>query len=86
MNGTDGNGEDRRAAIEAYIEEVVRKTGRRITRTDIWRVAGYTEATQFERFQRGKGASVGSIAKFTRILNLSPAEFLQRLDGLNVPR
>jgi hypothetical protein len=79
----NSKGTDPRAQVDAFIERVFEVKGRRITRTDIWRVAGYTEATQFERFQRNRGASVGSIAKFTNILKLEPAEFLERLDRLN---
>jgi hypothetical protein len=75
-----------RGQVDRFIEGVQIAEGRRITRRDIWRVAGYTEATQFERFQRGKRASPGSIMKFEKVLKLSPAQFLERLDGLNVPR
>ena len=53
-----------------------------VTRKDIWRVAGYTEGTQFQRFQRGKGVSAGAALKFTRVLNLTPAEFVQRQQKL----
>ena len=69
--------------VDRFIEKILSITGRRVIRADIWRVAGYHEATQFERFQREKGASAGSVAKFTRVLNLSPAEFLRRLALLN---
>ena len=41
-----------RKLVEAYIHEVYDKTGRRITRTDIWQAAGYRDATMFQRFQR----------------------------------
>jgi hypothetical protein len=44
-------GSARRKAIESYIEEV-RKTGRRIRKTDIWTRAGYDSRTEFERWQR----------------------------------
>jgi hypothetical protein len=72
-----------RAQVDAFIERVFEAKGRRITRIDIWRVAGYIEATQFQRFQRNKGASAGSIAKFTKILKLEPPEFLERLDRMS---
>lgn len=81
---TDATGP--RAQVDHFIETVGTATGRRITRTDIWRVAGYTEATQFERFQKNSRASAGSITKFNRILQLEPAEFLERLGKLTVPK
>jgi hypothetical protein len=74
---------DPRARIDRFIDGVLRETGRPITRTDIWRTAGYKEATEFERFQRGRG-SAGSAAKFNRILNLKPNEFLERLDKVRL--
>jgi hypothetical protein len=75
-----------RAQVDRFIESVLTATGRRITRTDIWRVAGYKEATQFERFQKNRRASSGSIIKFNGILKLKPSEFLARLSKLTVPR
>jgi hypothetical protein len=69
--------------VDHFIERVLSTKARHITRSDIWRVAGYTEATQFERFQREKNTSAGSVIKFGKILKLGPAEFLQRLDDLN---
>jgi hypothetical protein len=71
-----------RAQVDCFIEAVLSATGRCITRTNIWSVAGYRDPTQFERFQRNQGASRGSIVRFNRILNLPPAEFIERLDKL----
>jgi len=71
-----------RARVDAFIGNVFQMKARRITRTDIWRVAGYTEATQFERFQRNKNQSAGSVARFERVLRMNPTEFLERLDRL----
>lgn len=75
-------GDGPRALVEAFIQRVLKETGRRIKRKDIWRVAGYRDATEFERFQRGKGATAGSTTKFTRLLQLTPTEFLARLSRL----
>ena len=44
-------GEERLAAIDAYIYEV-QVSGKRITRKDIWEAAGYTSRVEFERWQR----------------------------------
>jgi hypothetical protein len=45
-------GSNRRAAVDAYIEEVFREKGKRITRTDIWKSARYKSRTEFERWER----------------------------------
>jgi hypothetical protein len=71
-----------RERVEAYIQRVLDETGERITRTDIWQVAGYEDATQFERFQRNQKASAGSRTKFVRVLGLSPDEFLRRREKI----
>ena len=52
VNPPDGNGVDRRAAVNAYIEEVFSRTGKRITKTDIWKSARYKSRTEFERWER----------------------------------
>jgi hypothetical protein len=51
-NPAKGKLPDRRARVNGYIEEVLRKTGRRITRKDIWSKAGYKSRTEFERWER----------------------------------
>ena len=71
-----------RARIDAFIERVRLCTGRRIARADIWRVAGYKDATQFERFQRARRVSLASAANFTRVLQMEPADFLRRMESL----
>jgi hypothetical protein len=71
-----------RELIEQFIDAVLVASGKTISKTDVWRVAGYSDATQFERFQREKNVSSGSSVKFKRILRLSPAEFLDRLSKL----
>ena len=63
-DGENRAGTDRRAAVDAFIEEVFQKTGKKITRTDIWRVSGYTDRTQFERFQRDAHTTPRSIPGF----------------------
>lgn len=76
------DGDDRRALVNAFIQRVSKETRRRIRRKDIWRVAGYTEATEFQRFQRGKKTTVGSTNKFKKLLQVTPKEFLARLSQL----
>jgi hypothetical protein len=63
----------RRAAINAYIDEVFEKTGRRITRTDIWKAARYRSRTEFERWQRNaKNPNKVAGERFAHILIEKP--------------
>ena len=64
---------DRSAEVNAYIQEVLDKTGKNITRQDFWRQAGYTDATQFERWQRNDSeASETAKENFARLLRSKP--------------
>jgi hypothetical protein len=64
----------RRTAVEAYIAEVLRETGKRITRKDIWRRAGYKSRTEFERWERSdpKRRNKSADERFTLILQDKP--------------
>jgi hypothetical protein len=60
---------DRRAAVDSYIQGVLQQTGQKITRTDIWKSAGYKTRTEFERWQRGDSRTTKAAHRnFTRIL------------------
>lgn len=65
---------DRRALVKAYIEEVRSKTGKRITKKDIWSKAGYQNRTEFERWERQDSRHPNKSAheNFTRILREKP--------------
>jgi hypothetical protein len=64
---------ERRKAVEAYIDEVLEKTGKRITRTDIWKSAHYKTRTEFERWQRNdQKATRAANERFTRLLKEKP--------------
>jgi hypothetical protein len=69
---------DRRALVDAYIEEVFRKVGKRITRTDIWKSAKYKSRTEFERWERywyerrGLKPNRAANERFTQILTEKP--------------
>jgi hypothetical protein len=69
-----GKPTDRRAAVDEYIQEVFAKTGRRLTRKDIWKSARYTTRTEFERWERKDPKNPNSSAqeRFTRILTDKP--------------
>jgi hypothetical protein len=64
---------ERRKAVQAYIDEVLEKTGKRITRTDIWKSAHYKTRTEFERWQRNDPkATRAANERFTRLLKEKP--------------
>jgi len=73
-NAAISNGTNRRAAVDAYIDEVFQKKRRRIKRTDIWREAGYKSRTEFERWERNdcKNPNRTAHEHFTRILTEKP--------------
>ncbi len=73
LNGGDGHGADRRKAVDAYIDEVFSRTGKSITRTDIWKSARYKSRTDFERWERNdRRATKTAGQRFTRILSEKP--------------
>lgn len=65
---------DRRAAVDTYIQKELQRTGTRITRTAIWKSAGYKSRTEFERWERGDSrATKAADRNFTRILRQDAA-------------
>jgi hypothetical protein len=70
-NTAEGHPADRRAMVNAYIEEVFSTTGKRITRTDIWKSVGYKARTEFERWERSDPKKVNKTAneRFIKILS-----------------
>jgi hypothetical protein len=80
VNKPNANGADRRATIDAFISKLA-EAGREVTRKDIWIAAGYKDATEFERFQRGDSRTTRSAAAaFNRVLALQPKSFIELLD------
>jgi hypothetical protein len=70
---------DRRAAVDNFIAKLA-DAGRKITRKDIWTVAGYKNPTEFERFQRAdRRTTESAIANFNRVLRMKPEEFLRAI-------
>jgi hypothetical protein len=64
---------ERRNAVEAYIAEVLEKTGIQITRTDIWKAARYKTRTEFERWQcNHPKATKTAHERFARLLKEKP--------------
>jgi hypothetical protein len=63
----------RRRAVDDYIAEVLKKTGKRITRTDFWKAARYKTRTEFERWQRNDPRTTKTACeRFARLLREKP--------------
>jgi len=64
----------RRAKVDAYIAEVLRKTGREITRADIWKAADYKSRSEFERWERNDSKRPNKTAhcRFMQVLTQKP--------------
>jgi hypothetical protein len=70
----------RKEAVDEFIRRVRQVTGHKIKRIDINRVAGYTDASTFQRWQRMDARSKrGEALKFERALALEPKKFLEKL-------
>ncbi len=78
---TSGHSTEFRKTVDAFIDQVFRETGKKITRLDICRVAGYKEATGLERLQRGYRTSHTAKMKFRWVFALTSVEFLKKLSG-----
>jgi hypothetical protein len=70
--GARTSGSERRKMVDAYIEEVWNKTGKRIARKDIWSRAGYKNRTEFERWEKNdpKHPNRAADHKFTQLLTV----------------
>jgi len=69
--------QNNRSRIDAFILSVLEATSERITRTAIWRVAGYGDRTEFERFQREDPKTTRSANEnFNRVLTMTPERFM----------
>ncbi len=72
---------ERRTLVDNFIAAVLKSTGRKTNRKDIWIVAGYGDATEFQRFQRHDTRTTSSaVANFSRVLNMDHEAFLKVLD------
>jgi len=63
-----------RECINAFIARLT-DAGYKITRKDIWTVAGYGDRTEFERFQRDNRVTQAAIRNFSRVLQMTPSDF-----------
>ena len=64
---------ERCKAIQAYLDEVFEKTGKRITQTNMWKSVGYKYRTDFERWKRNDPRATRTAhERFTRLLKNKP--------------
>src|SRR3984885_16086353 len=69
----DRTAEERKAAVDAYIQEVWERTNKKITRKSIWLKARYESPTEFERWQRKDPRTTRNVhERFVRILIEKP--------------
>lgn len=78
LTSTGEVSDQNRARVEAFIVKMA-AGGSKITRTNIWTVAGYTNRTEFERFQSGKRCTLTAQANFNRVLSMNPEDFVSVL-------
>jgi hypothetical protein len=70
---------ERKSRLAAYVREVELATGQRITKTMFWRAAGYTERSEFHRWQSGdERTTQQAIRKFAHILDRKPHLTMKR--------
>lgn len=74
--------EDRHDMIHAFLKRVLEETGVLIRKKDVWLVAGYQDATEFERFQRNARRTTKSAkTNFDRVLNSNSEDFVRLLEA-----
>ena len=67
------DGPSRRAAVDAYIEEVFKAKGTRITRATIWKMVGYSHRAEFERWERNAPqVNRSAHRRFAKLLSEKP--------------
>ena len=68
-----GSKSERRRAVDTYIEEVLKETGKKISRKDFWKAAGYGTPSDFERWQRcDPKTTKAAKLNFARVLREKP--------------
>jgi hypothetical protein len=72
--------ENTRARVDAFIR-MMSDAGPKITRKDIWTVAGYKARSELWRFETGKRCTAAATANFNRVLGMKPEEFALRLEA-----
>ncbi len=72
--------ENRRAMVDAFIEKCRVETTLKVNRAMIWRVVGYKQRSEFERWQSNSPKATRKAAKtFARVLSMQPRDFVDLL-------
>jgi hypothetical protein len=67
--------------IDKFLAKCSTIATRKITKTDFWSYAGYSDATEFQRFQReATNSTAAARINFERILDMSPGDFVGNLN------
>jgi hypothetical protein len=83
-DGEDASGN--KAIVNDFICTCFRETGVKVTRTMIWRAAGYRNRTEFERWQASHPkATPTANQNFRRLLSMAPTEFIAILTKHGIP-
>jgi hypothetical protein len=70
---SETSGFERKRLVDDYIALVLKETNVRVTKTAIWKKAGYTDRRQFEGWQRGEERSGSQVDKnIRRVLREKP--------------
>lgn len=70
-----------REAVDAFIEKIEKETGRKITRDNVWQMAGYTDPTEGQRWQRNdKRTNKTADLNIKRVLSYTPDEVVSWLE------
>jgi hypothetical protein len=73
-----------REKINHFIAQMA-AAGQKITKKDIWTVAGYKSRRDFEQFQANKKVTVAARDTFTRVLSMKPEAFTKLLQEKRAP-
>jgi hypothetical protein len=81
QNSRPSGTRNRRKLVNDFIARVGEAAGRNVTRTDIWKVAGYKSRKDFEQWQRRDPKTTQSAEEhFARVLRMLPDDFIRILD------
>jgi hypothetical protein len=70
--------ETNRGRVDGFIRKMS-APGHKVTRKDIWTVAGYKVRSELWRFETGKRCTAAARISFNRVLSLAPEEFAREL-------
>ncbi len=66
--------------VTAFLNKLTQSGTTRVTKTQIWKAAGYKERTEFQKWQAGNGSEAAT-RHFERILAMTPEQFRKLSDN-----